>query len=136
MMEADGSFQEAETFDGPVPGSYDDFRVNVADRVFFTYDSSKITTQGRSVLDQQAEWLAQYPSVDIIVEGHADIRGTREYNLALGERRAKSLKDYLVSKGVDPNRIHTVSYGKERVEFDGDGEEVHNKNRRGVSVIQ
>lgn len=134
--EPDGSFEEANTFEGPVPGSYDDFKVNVADRVFFAYNSSVLTSEGRMVLDRQVDWLSQFPSVDLIVEGHADIRGTREYNLALGERRAKSVKDYLISKGVDVNRIHTVSYGKERPEFDGDSEDVHQRNRRGVSVIQ
>lgn len=132
----DGSFEKTENFQGAVPGSYEDFKAHVPDRVFFDFNSSALTTEGKTTLDRQAEWLAQYPSVDLIVEGHCDIRGTREYNLALGERRAKSVKDYLLSKGVDAKRIHTVSYGKERPEFEGDTEEVHAKNRRGVSVIQ
>ena len=135
-IEPDGSFQQAETFEGSVPGSYEDFKSNVPDRIFFDFDSSALDSNSKATLDHQSEWLAQYPSVDIIVEGHADARGTREYNLALGERRSKSIKDYLMAKGVDVNRIHTVSYGKERPEFEGDSEEVYGKNRRGVSVIQ
>lgn len=131
----DGMSNEASAL-GAVPGSYEDFKVNVADRVFFAYDSSVLTSEGKSILDRQAEWLAKYPNAATVIEGHADIRGTREYNIALCERRAKSVKDYLTSKGVNAARIHTVSYGKERPEFQGDTEEVHAKNRRGVTVIQ
>lgn len=121
---------------GAVPGSYEDFKVNVADRVFFAYDSQTLTSEGKSILDRQAEWLGKYPTADLIIEGHADFRGTREYNLALAERRAKAVRDYLLAKGVAESRINTVSYGKEKPEFLGDTEEVHAKNRRGVTVIK
>ena len=99
---------------GPVPGSAEDFRVSVGDRVFFDYDQYSLRADARSVLDKQAAWLKQYGAVRVLVDGNADERGTREYNLALGARRANATKDYLVSLGVAANRIDTVSYGKER----------------------
>lgn len=118
------------------PGSYEDFRVNVGDRVFFDFDRSDLTAEGRTILENQAQWLAKYRDARITLEGHCDIRGTREYNMGLGARRAHSIKMFLISKGVDASRIHTVSYGKERPEFEGDSEDVHYKNRRGVTVVQ
>ena len=99
---------------GPVAGSVEDFRVSVGDRVFFGYDSFDLTPEARSVLERQAAWLRQYPNVNVLVAGNCDERGTREYNLALGARRAAAARDYLASLGVAQNRMETVSYGKER----------------------
>src|SRR3989339_1431439 len=100
--------------EGVVPGTQQDLVVNVGDRVFFGYDRFDLTPEAQSVLSMQAEWMQKYPNVNITIEGHADERGTREYNLALGERRATSVKSYLLSQGVEASRIQTVSYGKER----------------------
>ena len=99
---------------GPTAGSVEDFRVSVGDRVFFGYDRFDLSAEARSVLERQAAWLRQYPNVRILVAGNCDERGTREYNLALGARRAAAARDYLVSLGVAQNRVETVSYGKER----------------------
>jgi peptidoglycan-associated lipoprotein len=118
------------------PGSVEDFVDNVGDRVFFGFDSYELSDEGRSTLDRQADWLKAYGSVSITVEGHCDERGTREYNLALGERRASATKSYLIAAGVPGDRIDTVSYGKERPEATGSSEESWAQNRRGVSVIK
>jgi peptidoglycan-associated lipoprotein len=99
---------------GPTPGSVEDFRVNVGDRVFFGLDRSDLTPEARDILERQAAWLRRYASVRVLVAGNCDERGTREYNLALGARRAAAARDYLVSLGVEAGRIETVSYGKER----------------------
>src|SRR5262245_45379961 len=99
---------------GPTPGSVEDFRVSVGDRVFFGYDQFDLTPEARAVLERQAAWLRQYPGVQVMIAGNADERGTREYNLALGARRAAAARDYIVSLGVPASRIQTVSYGKER----------------------
>jgi peptidoglycan-associated lipoprotein len=96
------------------PGSIQDFVVNVGDRVFFDTDSSEINAQGQATLDKQAQWLNRYPRYSFTMEGHADERGTREYNFALGARRAESAKNYLIARGVAANRIRTTSFGKER----------------------
>ncbi len=116
------------------PGSIEDFRVNVGDRVFFAYDKFDLSADARRTLERQAAWLKQYASVRLTVEGHADERGTREYNLALGERRANAAKDYLVALGVPASRLTTVSYGKERPSVLGSNEAAWSQNRRGVSV--
>lgn len=108
---------------------------DVTDRVFFAYDSSVIDSDGQSVLDGQAAWLKANSGVNITVEGHADERGTREYNIALGERRATAAKNYLVSQGVEGSRISTVSYGKERPAVVGNEEGSWSQNRRAVTVI-
>jgi peptidoglycan-associated lipoprotein len=121
--------------DAATPGSNAEFVQNVGDRVFFDYDSSVLSSESQAVLDRQAAWLAQYADVKIVVEGHCDERGTREYNLALGERRANAARSYLVSKGVDAKRVSTVSYGKERPAVVGSGEESYSKNRRSVTVL-
>ena len=97
-----------------VPGSQQDFIVNVGDRVFFESDSSELTPQARDTLDKQAQWLGQYNRYAFTIEGHADERGTREYNIALGARRAQTVREYLISRGVMAQRMHTISYGKER----------------------
>jgi len=109
--------------------------VRVGDRVFFGFDSFTLTPEAQAVLQRQAQFLGNYPDLTITVEGHCDERGTREYNLALGERRANAVKDYLVALGMDPNRIGTISYGKERPAVIGSGEEVWAQNRRAVTVI-
>lgn len=118
------------------PGSAQDFAVNVGDRVFFGLDSSEISGEAQQTLDRQATWLQQYASMNITVEGHCDERGTREYNLALGERRANSVKNYLVGKGVSASRITTISYGKERPAVTGSDESAWAQNRRGMTVVQ
>jgi peptidoglycan-associated lipoprotein len=116
------------------PGSAGDFVQNVGDRVFFGYDSYELAPDAQGTLERQATWLKNYPAVTIVVEGHCDERGTREYNLALGERRAAAVANYLVALGVDPNRIQTISYGKERPAVDGHDETAWSQNRRGVTV--
>lgn len=118
------------------PGTKDDFVINVGDRVLFGYDMYDLSAEARSVLENQAAWLSQYPSIMVSIEGHADERGTREYNLALGERRANSVKNYLVALGISPSRISTVSYGKERPAVPGSNEEAWAQNRRAVTAIQ
>jgi len=120
---------------GPVPGSVEDFRVSVGDRVFFGYDRFDLSAEARSVLERQAAWLRQYPNVRILVAGNADERGTREYNLALGARRAAAVRDYLVSLGVAANRTETVSYGKERPLDPRTNEEAWSVNRNGHTQI-
>ena len=99
---------------GPTAGSIEDFKVNVGDRVYFDLDQYRLDSDDQAILQRQASWLQNYPNVRILVAGNADERGTREYNLALGERRASVVKDYLINLGVSPARIDTVSYGKER----------------------
>lgn len=117
------------------PGSQQDFVVNVGDRVFFTVDSSELTTEARGTLDRQAAWLAKYPRYTVTVEGHADERGTREYNIALGARRGTAARDYLISRGVASTRLKTISYGKERPVAVCDAENCWNQNRRAVTVL-
>ena len=109
--------------------------VSVGDRVFFDFDKYDLKPEARKALDRQAAWLKANPSVTFTLEGHADERGTREYNLALGERRANSVKDYLVSLGVNPARLKTISYGKERPVALGSNEAAWGQNRRGVTRV-
>ncbi len=120
---------------GPVPGSVEDFRVSVGDRVFFGYDRFDLTPEARSVLERQAAWLRQYPGVSVLVAGNCDERGTREYNLALGARRAAAARDYLVSLGVGSNRLETASYGKERPLDPRANEEAWSVNRNSHTQI-
>lgn len=108
---------------------------NITDRVYFATDSSIVDAEGQATLDRQAEWLKANGNVNITVEGHADERGTREYNIALGERRATAAKSYLVSQGVAASRISTISYGKERPAATGNDEGAWSQNRRAVTVI-
>ncbi len=117
------------------PGSEQDLVQNVGDRVFFDFDKSDIKPEGRTTLQRQADWLKKYPNVTVTVEGHCDDRGTREYNLALGERRATAVKKMLVALGVAANRVSTISYGKERPAVVGDNEQAWAQNRRGVTVV-
>jgi peptidoglycan-associated lipoprotein len=117
------------------PGSEQDFVVNVGDRVFFESDSSELTSQSRMTLDKQAQWLQQYQTYAFTVEGHADERGTREYNIALGARRAQAVRDYLVSRGIPASRMRTVSYGKERPVAVCNDISCWSQNRRAVTVL-
>lgn len=131
----DGMGYDSAPVDGPAPGTQQDLVVNVGDRVFFGYDRSDLTAEGQGTLQMQADWLKQYPSVNVTIEGHADERGTREYNLALGERRAQAVKSYLVALGISPMRITTISYGKERPAVMGSNPAAWSQNRRGVTVV-
>jgi len=133
--------QSAQTAVVPAPGkvvsgSAEDFRVNVGDRVLFAYDRKDINEDGRATLKKQADWLAKYPSVTVTVEGHCDERGTREYNIALGARRANSVREFLVSSGVSAQRIKTVSYGKEKGGCSISDESCWSQNRRGITVVE
>ena len=116
-------------------GSQEDLVVNVGDRVFFEVDKYTLNGMGRATLEKQAAWMKKHGSLRISVEGHCDERGTREYNLGLGERRANAAKDYLISLGVNSSRIKTVSYGKERPVALGNSESSWSQNRRAVSVV-
>ena len=118
-----------------VPGSVQDFRVNVGDTVHFDYDKYGIRSEDRDLLQRQAAWLQKYPQVRVTVEGHCDERGTREYNLALGARRANAVKEYLVSLGLSSARVDTISYGKERPMCTESSESCWSQNRRGVTTI-
>jgi len=120
---------------GPTPGSQEDLVVNVGDRVFFDFDKSDLRPEARATVEALAVWMNNYPATTIALEGHADERGTREYNLALGERRANSVRDYLVALGIGSNRSSTISYGKERPAVLGSNEEGWAQNRRGVFVV-
>ena len=118
-----------------VPGSAQDFVVNVGDRVFFETDSPELTPQARTTLDKQAQWLQYYNKYSFTIEGHADERGTREYNIALGARRAQSVRSYLASRGIDANRMRTISYGKERPVAVCNDISCWSQNRRAVTVL-
>ncbi|WP_349369946.1 peptidoglycan-associated lipoprotein Pal [Salinarimonas sp.] len=118
------------------PGSAQDFTVNVGDRVFFETDQSTLTPTAQATLDLQAQWLARYPRYAVLIEGHADERGTREYNFALGARRAQAVRDYLAARGVDAGRIRTVSYGKERPVAACADPSCQSQNRRAVTVLE
>ena len=120
---------------GPVPGSAQDFVVNVGDRVYFDLDSHDIRADAEPILSAQAGWLRRYPSVRIRIEGNADERGTREYNLALGARRANAVRSFLVNQGVSADRVSTISFGKEQPIDPGSGEEAWQKNRNGHTAI-
>ena len=118
-----------------VAGSKEDFVANVGDRVFFDFDKSSLRADAKATLAKQAVWLKQYPNYSLTIEGHADERGTREYNLALGEKRANSVKEFLTANGVAAARVKTVSYGKERPVALGSNEAAWSQNRRGVTVL-
>jgi peptidoglycan-associated lipoprotein len=132
---APAPMQSAPVASGILPGSAEDFRVNVGDTVHFALNEYNVEDADKAVLGRQAAWLAKYPAVRVTVEGHADERGTREYNLALGARRANAVKEYLVSQGVSTGRVETVSYGKERPVCTESNESCWSQNRRGVTTI-
>ena len=117
------------------PGTQEDLVVNVGDRVFFGYNESDLSAEARATLDRQAAWLKKNGGLTVTIEGHCDESGTREYNLALGERRAVAVKNYLVADGIAAGRVHTVSYGKERPAVLGSNEASWAQNRRGVTVV-
>jgi peptidoglycan-associated lipoprotein len=121
---------------GPAPGSVEEFMTVVGDRVFFSLDQYNLSPQAQASLRSQAAWLNRYANRSVILEGHADERGTREYNLALGERRASSARDYLVAQGIAPQRIRVISYGKERPVCGQSTDACWNQNRRAVTVLQ
>ena len=116
-------------------GTQEDLIVNVGDRVFFEFDSSELTVDAQATLDAQSAWLMQYPDTNITIEGHADERGTREYNLALGDKRAFAVYSYLAQAGIDTNRMEYISWGKERPEVVGSDETAYSQNRRGVTTV-
>ena len=134
--EGTGTDTDAGTGTGVVPGSQEDFVASVAsDRIFFDFDQYNVDAQDQATLQSQSQWLARNPAVRVTLEGHADERGTRDYNIALGERRANAAKIYLASLGVDPSRINVISYGKERPAALGSNEEAWAQNRRAVTVV-
>jgi peptidoglycan-associated lipoprotein len=120
---------------GPIPGSAQDFVVNVGDRVYFDTDAYTVRDDAKPILDAQSVWLKRYPNVKVRIEGNCDERGTREYNLALGARRANSVREYLISHGISPDRITTISFGKEQPIDTGSGEDAWQKNRNGHTAI-
>jgi peptidoglycan-associated lipoprotein len=131
----EGADANASLAGAATPGSAQDFVVNVGDRVFFETDSSEITAQGRDTLDKQAQWLTNYGQYAFTIEGHADERGTREYNIALGARRAQAVRDYLASRGISPQRMRTISFGKERPVAVCNDISCWSQNRRAVTVL-
>jgi len=118
-----------------LPGSERDFVINAGDRVYFDFDKYEVRADAQPILDAQSAWLRKYPAVMVRIEGNCDERGTREYNLALGARRANAIRDYLVAHGVTASRIATVSYGKEKPIDPGTGEEADAHNRNGHTAI-
>jgi peptidoglycan-associated lipoprotein len=130
-----GSTGVTQTPSSAVPGSAQDFVINVGDRVYFDLDQHDIRDDAQSVLQGQAAWLRRYPNVRVRIEGNADERGTREYNLALGARRANSVRDFLVAQGVTSGRISTISFGKEQPLDPGTSEESYQRNRNARTAI-
>ncbi len=131
----------ANTNSGPstgsvVPGSQEDLVANVGDRVFYELNSSTLTDAGQATLSKQADWLAKYPNVSIQIAGNCDDRGTEEFNLALGQRRANAAKDFLQAKGVSSSRITTISYGKDRPTALGDDEQAWSQNRNAITSVK
>lgn len=121
---------------GPVPGSEEDLVANVGDRVFYAFNSSQLSGDARATLDRQSGWLGRYPQVSVQIAGNCDDRGTEEYNLALGQRRANAARDYLVARGVNSSRISTISYGKDRPTALGDNEEAWAQNRNAITSVR
>lgn len=117
------------------PGSEADFATNVGDRIYFVVDQADLTPEAEEILSKQAAWLQKYPGVSIQVEGHSDERGTREYNIALSARRATATREFLITQGVEANRISSIAYGKERPAALCDAEQCWTQNRRAVTVI-
>ena len=121
---------------GPVPGSEEDLVANVGDRVFYDFNKSNLKPDARATLDRQSGWLAKYASVNVQVSGNCDDRGTEEYNLALGQRRANAAADYLKAKGVAGSRLTTISYGKDRPTAQGDNEQAWAQNRNAITSVK
>ncbi len=133
---AAGGGTATTTSPGVTPGSQEDLVANVGDRVFFAFNSSKLSDTAQATLDKQAAFLAKYPQDRFQIAGNCDDRGTEEYNLALGNRRANAAKEYLVAKGVSASRLTTISYGKDRPTALGDNEEAWAQNRNAISSVQ
>ncbi len=133
---ATGTGATASTNGGAVPGSEEDLVANVGDRVFFAFDQTNLSDDARATLDRQAGWLQRYPQVSIQIAGNCDERGTEEYNLALGQRRANAARDYLVARGVSSARISTISYGKERPVAQGSDEQAYAQNRNAITAVR
>lgn len=121
---------------GPAPGSQEDLVANVGDRVFYAFDSSQLSNDAQGTLDRQSGWLGRYPQVAVQVAGNTDERGTEEYNLALGQRRANAARDYLVARGVSSSRVSTISYGKDRPTALGSNEEAWAQNRNAITSVR
>ena len=132
-VSSEGTITET-TGSGIVSGSQEDLIVNVGDRVFFGYDSSDLDSDALELLQDQVAWLKQNSNVSVTIEGHCDERGTREYNLALGEKRAQAVKNYLIGLGINPDRVSTISYGKERPAVVGSNDGAWSQNRRSVTI--
>jgi peptidoglycan-associated lipoprotein len=130
-----GGVEQSEASGVPVKGSVRDFVINAGDRIYFDFDSFSVRDEAHGVLDAQAAWLSRYPAVRVRIEGNCDELGTREYNFALGARRANSVKEYLVGRGIAPSRIDTVSYGKEHPIDTSGGEEAQAHNRNAHTAI-
>jgi peptidoglycan-associated lipoprotein len=126
----------AATSAGIVPGSQEDLVANVGDRIFYDFNQSLVRPDGKTTLDKQAAWLAKYGSVNVQIAGNCDDRGTEEYNLALGQRRANAARDYLVARGVQSARITTISYGKDRPTAQGDDEQAWAQNRNAITSVR
>ena len=135
-VSSSGESESADSASASIePGSQEDLIVNVGDRVFFNYDSAELDTDAQELLQDQVAWLKQYSNVSVIIEGHCDERGTREYNLALGEKRAQSVKNYLINLGISSDRVSTISYGKERPAVVGSNDGAWAQNRRSVTIV-
>ena len=117
------------------PGSQGDLAATAGDRIFFAFDSAEISPEGQQILKRQADWLRRYPNVTVTIEGHCDERGTREYNLALGERRANAAKNVLIAAGIPAARLATISYGKERPIVPGSTEDAYAQNRVAITTV-
>jgi peptidoglycan-associated lipoprotein len=126
---------EVNVGSAPQPGTAEDFKQNIKDRVYFAFDKSNVSAESKRTLEAQAGWFKTYSNTTATVEGHCDSRGTREYNLALGARRATSAKNELAKMGVDAKRIKTMSYGKDRLQVPGDTEDAHAQNRVAITVV-
>jgi peptidoglycan-associated lipoprotein len=135
-LDGTGVYGDGSVSGSAVPGSQEDLAANVGDRVFFAYDSYDLAPEARDTLNRQVEWLNRYPNLQITIEGHSDERGTREYNIALGDRRATAVKNYLVSMGIPASRLSTISYGKEQPAVVGSDASSWAQNRRGVTRVQ
>ena len=133
-VSSEGTITET-TGSGIVSGSQEELIVNVGDRVFFGYDSSDLDSDALELLQDQVAWLKQNSNVSVTIEGHCDERGTREYNLALGEKRAQAVKNYLIGLGINPDRVSTISYGKERPAVVGSNDGAWAQNRRSVTIV-
>jgi peptidoglycan-associated lipoprotein len=135
LNEDDGDVIDGMRADGTiVPGSQADLHYNIGDTIYFDFDSSSLNPESKDLAKEQVQWINQNDKA-VIIEGHCDERGTRDYNIGLGERRAHAVKNYMLSLGVTPDRIDTVSYGKERPAVVGSGEDVWTKNRRAVTIV-